>query len=209
MEATAVKNHYQSLIKLFAEFYKYPDEAFMEEFKNGTIEDEINTMSSIYSSAFDEEINLQHFIDQEHNLQKQFMKAFSGISKPFTPPVESLYKQWSADTASAKPLASKKGYYMGDSALHMKHLLHHYQLDIPENFTMTPDHLVIELEFYAFLIEEDMDAAMTFRDEHLNWISDFEAALQQLNDIPFYQEVTKRLSQLLMVNPTDGFKREE
>ncbi|SER82727.1 TorD/DmsD family molecular chaperone [Salipaludibacillus aurantiacus] len=205
----AVKNHYQELITLFAELYKYPDEQVTEEVMNGTAEQEMHRGFVSCSLPVTTRLSLQQLITAENNVQKQFMTAFSGLSKPFSPPVESLYKPWSTDADAPKQLAKKRGYYMGDSALHMNHLLSCYGFGVPEEFKMMPDHLVIELEFYAFLLGEDTRMAVTFYNEHLDWIKDFEKEMNKLGGVPFYQEVTRRLRNLLSIHPLEIINGEE
>lgn len=204
-----VQNQYQSMITLFAELYKYPDETFTVDVMSGIVEDEMDKGFLSCSLTDSTKIDLQLLIKNDNTLQKQYMRAFSGLNKPFSPPVESLYKPWSDDPNAPTKLVNKKGYYMGDSALHMKHLLDHNGFEIPEEFKLMPDHLVIELEFYAFLITEDQHAAMTFYEEHLDWISDFEKELNKIKDVPFYQVVTKRLRNLLSIKPLELLNREE
>jgi len=109
-------------------------------------------------------------------------------------PVESIYRQWTLDHTCEMPFAKDKGYLMSDFALHMQALYTQYQLGIPEEYSSMPDHLSLELEFCAFLVEnEGRERQTVFIKEHLNWVDElYQDAIKQ--DIPlFYRQVIQMI----------------
>lgn len=113
-------------------------------------------------------------------------------------PIESIYRQWTFDNTSEVPFAKEKGYLMSDFALHMQALYAQYQLNIPEEYTSMPDHLCLELEFCAFLIEnESREHQNVFINEHFNWVEElYQDAVKQ--EIPlFYRQVIQVTAEFL------------
>lgn len=113
-------------------------------------------------------------------------------------PVESIYRQWTLDPTFEVPFAKEKGYLMSDFALHMQALYTRYNLSIPQEYEGMPDHLCLELEFCAFLLEnESRERQDVFINEHLNWVEElYQDAVKQ--DIPmFYQQVIKVVAEFL------------
>ena len=84
------------------------------------------------------------------------------------PPVESLYKDWGGHKAG---LQHGQGFYLGDSARHAQQLLDTLQIDIPKEYFATPDHLLILLELYGFLLEHaSAGEAQSFATSHFDWL---------------------------------------
>ena len=113
-------------------------------------------------------------------------------------PIESIYRQWTFDDTAEVPFAKEKGHLMSDFALHMQALYDQYQLSIPEEYSSMPDHLCLELEFCAFLLEnEDLEHQKVFINEHLNWVDELcQDAVKQ--DIPlFYRLVITVIAEFL------------
>lgn len=193
---------YITMLTLFAEFYKYPDPDLAGQIAAGEADNELKDAAAYLSAPYSLlNSRLHQFHTEENPVTKQYMNAFSGIVKPFHPPVESLYKPWSTDRNAPDEKVKRKGYFMGDSALHLKHLLSSYGFSVPREYENMPDHLSIELELYAFLLTEDQHAAKLFYQDHLDWIAEFYQHLRECSNVPFYQETTKLLIDLLSVEP--------
>lgn len=91
-------------------------------------------------------------------------------------PVESLYRPWSQ--AAGNQFGATRGLYMGDSAQHMADLYAALDIEVPEQFAAMPDHLSLELEFLALLLEAgNLQGAREFVADHLAWLGDYDAAL--------------------------------
>lgn len=113
-------------------------------------------------------------------------------------PIESIYRQWTLDDTAEVPFAKEKGHLMSDFALHMQALYNQYQLSIPKEYSSMPDHLCLELEFYAFLLEnENPERQKVFINEHLNWVDElYQDGVKQ--DIPlFYRQVIGVIAEFL------------
>ncbi len=91
-------------------------------------------------------------------------------------PVESLYKPWSSDSRNA--YGAQRGLYRGEPARHMQSVYASLDIEVPERFAAMPDHLTLELELLALLLEAgNAAAAATVAFEHLDWLDDYDAAL--------------------------------
>ena len=113
-------------------------------------------------------------------------------------PVESVYRRWTQDSTSEVPFAGEKGLLMSDHALHMKTLYSSFGITIPPEYQAMPDHLCLELEFAAFLLEQQQEEHyFLFIREHLNWLDELAEAAEN-QDIPdFYLQVVKLTAQFL------------
>jgi TorA maturation chaperone TorD len=88
-------------------------------------------------------------------------------------PVESLYKQWTQDKTCQMPFAREKGWLGSDWACHMRELLAGFQVELPDQFTACPDHLILELELMAILAEHGSKTQQRqFLSTHLDWLGD-------------------------------------
>lgn len=123
-------------------------------------------------------------------LTRSYYNSFFYPSDNRVVPVESIYRQWTFDETAEVPFAKEKGYLMSDAALHMKALYSQMGLVIPEEYQSSPDHLCLELEFAALLLEQDkLDWYRTFLTDHLTWVEELhhEAITNQID--PFYRDV--------------------
>ncbi|MDR7867553.1 MAG: molecular chaperone TorD family protein [Sporomusaceae bacterium] len=113
-------------------------------------------------------------------------------------PVESVYRQWTADSSAQVPFAKEKGYLMSDAALHMKALYEKYGLELPPDFGATPDHLGLELEFAAFLLaNETAERQAIFWREHLDWVDELSAEAEKTGIPLFYRQVLRVIAVFL------------
>lgn len=186
----------QKIIYIFAEVYKYPDQAYYDEVYSRQVDEELSALFSEIKLIIEPQFK-EHCPSLEE-LQLQFMDLFSGIKQPFAPPIESVYKVWTTDSSAKVSIANRKGYLMGDAALHMKHLYKQYQIEVPSGYENTPDHLTLQLEFLAYLHEGDnVEAIKQFISEHLDWLDDFINDLGKLEGSRFYLYATKLLQSFL------------
>lgn len=113
-------------------------------------------------------------------------------------PVESVYRVWTKDSTANVSFAHSKGYLMGDSALHMRHLYELYALTLPVEYESFPDHLCLELEFASLLLQRgESDKYAMFLREHLDWVPELaQEAVEK--EIPlFYRLVLQALDSFL------------
>lgn len=113
-------------------------------------------------------------------------------------PVESVYRPWTRDAGAEIPFGGSEGLLMSDHALHMNALYESFGLAPPPEYKPTPDHLSLELEFAALLLQRnDPERHAVFIREHLDWVDRLaEDALRQ--DIPaYYLQAVKLTAQFL------------
>lgn len=187
---------FQELIMIFAEFFKFPEKEFFEEIVKGEIDRQVNALSQTAGcpvvTHFKEEVGTYE------ELVEAFNVCFLGVTAPFAPPVESVYKVWTTDESYQVPFKNQKGYLMGDSALHVQHILKAFNLEIPEEYEMMPDHLTILLELFAFLVGEGyMAEARQFKRDHLDWLPELRNALNEIGDNRPYIYVVDKLQDIL------------
>lgn len=113
-------------------------------------------------------------------------------------PVESVYRRWTSDASAEVPFAAEKGLLLSDHALHMKDLYETFGITIPEEYESMPDHLCLELEFAALLLEHDAETKYgVFIAEHLNWLDDLVAEAEQKEVPDYYLQLIKLTAQFL------------
>ena len=109
-------------------------------------------------------------------------------------PVESIYRRWTYDETVDVPFAGEKGYLMSDAALHMQALYERYGLEIPEAYQGMPDHLCLQLEFAAALLEHHSEQQLqVFVAEHLGWVDELYQEMAD-RDIPAYYRGIVRIT---------------
>lgn len=132
----------------------------------------------------------------EQELKNDYLTAFCH-PKTRIVPVESIYRQWAEGLKSELPFAKEKGYLLSDRALHMKAILQRYGLEIPQEMAYTPDHLIIQLEFLGFLLDNKMfQEAEAFLGEHLDWLDDLlQIAEEKLREDNYYLDKIREINQ--------------
>ncbi|MBB5173617.1 molecular chaperone TorD family protein [Texcoconibacillus texcoconensis] len=99
-------------------------------------------------------------------------------------PAESIYKQW---TVRNSAFALSKGFLMGDSAEHMNNIFKELDIEIPEEFSFMPDHLILQLELLSLLEENGNEEFVNeFIKEHLDWTEDLVAECTKKQWSGFY-----------------------
>lgn len=113
-------------------------------------------------------------------------------------PVESIYRRWTVDASSEVSFAAEKGLLLSDHGLHMKALFDSYGISIPTLYQSMPDHICLELEFAALLLEQNDEMKYRlFIAEHLNWLDDLAAEAEKLEIADYYLQLIKLTAQFL------------
>lgn len=112
-------------------------------------------------------------------------RHFTGGLPQSAVPVESLYTTWSKPGDG--PFAGRTGLYMGNAALYMRDLTRSMGILIPDEFASTPDHLAVELDLMATMLDAGMaHEAQTFCAERLAWLGSYRAKLMALGDTALF-----------------------
>lgn len=103
-------------------------------------------------------------------------------------PVESLYTAWERPGATDTMFGNAKNMYLGQSARYMNSLCKQMGLEVPSEFSASPDHLALELDVVAVLVRSGMvSEARTFLAERFEWLTAFRMKLIKLpDDARFY-----------------------
>ena len=118
--------------------------------------------------------------------------------------MESTYKAWTRDETCTLSIAGEKGLLMGDSALHLLEICRTLDLEVPEEFCGTPDHLVLELELLSWLYRTGTEfpgilwqLMGLFVADHLDWIPDLRRRLEEAGAHFFYRGTVAKLALFL------------
>lgn len=169
----------QNLLRLFAEFFAFPDEEFCEAVRKGSVDLQVMELSEEAGWPIESEFKREALLYEEW--VTSYNRCFLGVEKPFAPPIESIYKPWTTDESFQVPFKRQKGYLMGDSAQHVQHILKSFGLEIPQEYHMMPDHLIILLEVLAFLVGGGfVNEAEQFCQDHFDWLPDLQKAIEEL-----------------------------
>ena len=102
-------------------------------------------------------------------------------------PVESLYKAWSTQQGNA--FGATRGLYLGDPARHLSQVYRELAIEVPAEFASMPDHLTLELELLALLLDAgNGEAARQLAADHLDWLCEYDAALADRADMVAHNE---------------------
>ena len=113
-------------------------------------------------------------------------------------PVESVYRRWTSDASAEVPFAAEKGLLLSDHALHMKDLYEAFGISLPTEYESMPDHLCLELEFAALLLEHHQEEKYAlFLAEHLDWLDDLVAEVEQKELPDYYRQLIRLTAQFL------------
>ncbi len=123
-------------------------------------------------------------------LTKAYCQSFYSPSETRVLPLESVYRPWTNDQSATMPGAHDRGYLLSDAAVHMLALYDIYGLTLPESYHASPDHLCLQLEFAAHLIDLGQeDRLQIFLAEHLDWVQELSADAAKAPIAPFYRRV--------------------
>ena len=185
---------YSSLLMLFAELFKYPEKSNYDELYSGETDEQIKQLS--LSAGHPIVTNFKEITGTYEELITSFNNSFLGVSTPFAPPVESVYKAWTTDDSFQVPHKNQKGYLLGDSALHVRHIIQTLGLEIPPEYEMTPDHLTILLELFCYLNGRGLLAeAEQFKQDHLDWLPDLHHSLSNIQNNQPYKDIVWKLNE--------------
>lgn len=191
-----IEESLENILYIFSEFYKYPEDSFIDEINSGQIDEHLKELFA--KVQFNFKPNVREKVQTGKTFKEQYHYSFSGVVTPFVLPVESVYKQWTTDPSAMLGIAKQKGYLMGDSAIHMRHLYEKFGVSIPKEYEFMPDHLTLQLEFLALLQKNKaIDEGKQFIDDHLDWLPDMSAELKYVDDGAFYLYITELLQRFL------------
>jgi TorA maturation chaperone TorD len=189
------------LFGLLSAFWQPPDERFWHNLADGSVDQELASFWRLSGlpSFHDAQPTFQNNLPTLDELKLFYLRCFIGIGKQSALPVESIYKKWTDDPTARLPIAGSTGYLMGDPALHARYLLEHYQLQIPPDYRMMPDHLLLLLELLAFLLEHrPTEESRTFLNQHFDWLDSFGEAIQAITEDDPEDAKAKRFYQLAL-----------
>lgn len=189
----------QEILLILAELYKDPVEPLFKALQSGELEKGWNTHQANLNNQISK-MNFAHQFPSFSKMKAVYNRCFVGPSEPFAPPVESLYKQWTTDPTAETPIANETGYLYGDPAVHIKHLYNQFNLEIPVHYKNMPDHLGLQLEFLALLLENRLFEQLDqYIDDHFDWLVIFKNKLQLVSESDFYIWITDQLIQTIQI----------
>jgi TorA maturation chaperone TorD len=125
--------------------------------------------------------------DPAVDLSRAYWHWFEDPLGPRVHLVESVYTPWTRAPNPALPFARERGWLGGDSAEHLADLYRTLGLAVPEEWAHAPDHLALELEFLALLIEHGTPAQEDqFLRQHLSWLPDLVGGAEAAGVDGFY-----------------------
>lgn len=182
----------RELYSLFAEAIKEPTVELVAE-----MPDYVKFMGEAFSflrydiSLLDYQ-NWPQLVGTTESLREDYYRSFVYPPDKRVVPVESIYRQWTQDSTAQVAFANEKGYLMSDAALHMQALYSEYGLELPSEFQSMPDHLCLELEFAAFLLDhETPERFVIYLKDHLTWIHELEQEAVDKEVPLFYRQLIK------------------
>lgn len=113
-------------------------------------------------------------------------RHFTGGLPASAMPVESLYVEWTSGDEHGT-FGHLEGFYASDAALYMRHLMASFGLDQTCALSPYPDHLSVELDMAAFLLERsDAKTAWQYVEERFEWLSAYRARLIEVGNATFH-----------------------
>lgn len=133
-----------------------------------------------------------------HDLSDAYWHWFEDPLGPRVRLVESVYTPWTRGSGADLAFAHERGWLGGDSATHMADLYRDLGLRAPEEWAHAPDHLALEMEFLALLIEHGTPAQQErFLAQHLSWVPDLVARAEAAGVEGFYLAVLQFVAAVL------------
>lgn len=176
------------IARTLAWIIREPDEEVVEALNSG----EICGMLSSY--FYDVAVTVVFLRDGGYTVQalslqyaQSFLSGRAGLSL-----AESVYKPWCGDSGVPSPDYTRTGLLMGDPAVHMMELFRRAEITVPDGFCGEPDHISLELEFLAGLLDTGLDnMALFFIRDHLDWVPELVIRCAESLIDPFYLNVIR------------------
>lgn len=179
-----------------AEFYRFPDQQFFRELVRGEWTETIMELSH-KAGLTGRQLALPPDLTFS-GLKQEYTRCFIGVGEPAAPPIESIYKIWTADPSAQVVFAKQKGYLMGDSVLHIRYLLRSFGLELPAELTYQPDHLAVLLELLVYFLEKlEFNQTVEYLGDHFDWLPDFYERLLEIDANELYLGVTSLLTECI------------
>jgi TorA maturation chaperone TorD len=117
------------------------------------------------------------------DIRTEYTRLLLGPGPEQIPAYESVYRDRDEDESF--------GPVRGASTQAVRKWYLSYGVTPAEDQSELPDHIAIELEFAAYLAEnEDLETCEQFLDEHLRqWATEFLSAIHEETDTPFYESL--------------------
>lgn len=178
------------LYSLLAECLKQPDEQFVAQVADGTLESELR--ERLASLELDGAVGVDPTPPETEDapgLNRQYLGVFEAFETPAAPPAESPYKEWYADYDG--------GLLGGPAAVEMQQRYDAMGVTPPEQYPA--DHVALLLEYASLLLEASHDEEFrAFVDEHLDWVPALRRATERAAaEAPFYEWVVGVLDAVL------------
>jgi TorA maturation chaperone TorD len=183
---------------LLSEAYKQPTEAFVAEQESLVrfLRQALQELNYNLPREFYE--NWPALLPDLPTAHAAYRQSFLFPASSRVVPVESIYRRWTTDASAEVPFAAEKGLLLSDHALHMKTLYETFGITLPAEYEPMPDHLCLELEFAALLLEHNDESKYgLFIAEHLNWLDELVADADQQNIPDYYRQLIKLTAQFL------------
>jgi TorA maturation chaperone TorD len=185
-----------------------PDTSLVDDLKQGELRAWLE--NCVEDLGTDRELLLPFFTESEGNdflssLRTEYARLFDQQKETTISLVESTYKPWTADKSCAMVFATSTGLLMGDCAAHMLDLYRQASIEIPDEFRSMPDHLVLELEFLAFLYRVGSEEqSKQFISDHLDWIPELQRKTKEAGTYPFYRNSVELIRLFLQHQAKNG-----
>lgn len=123
-------------------------------------------------------------------------RHFTGGLPASAMPIESLYTRKMPDDLPE---------YYQEPALYMKDLIRSVGLAVPEGFATYPDHITLELEMLALLLESNEGSARDFAMTRFSWLPEFGGKLKAFGaEASFYAAAVDAVLALIDAWPEDA-----
>lgn len=121
-------------------------------------------------------------------MKGEYHSLFEGPISPFAPLIESVYKPW--DKGEGSIVGTAKGHIMGYPALDMQRRYEAQGIEIPAEYSHTPDHLALMLEFFSIGIETAPAGEMEeFAKSRLDWIDSMTEEALKTGKARYYRPI--------------------